>query len=443
MDLKSFLAAIVRHSGDKAMMQRAVWSSPVRTIPSKEKPTRRRASLPLEAARQYGLLDDNYCATDLAKRLVNLENEALYAEFARHVLLSCRGLRVVEATLEMKRDGLVVTGDSLAEYLSNQGVRVTIHNTAINSMRLWLEKAGVFEARSWKVDTAKMESLVGLTRTEIAALVGLTEEQQAFVLALCRINPEGPYPAAAVRELAEQILGRLIPRDSLPKRVLHDLTDMGLIEFRSKGTRGGKSAVLKTTDRFRREMLEEFLEKTAQSLDPLLTAYYIMSPAEIYRDLGARDRGVRGKALEAYAIHVMRLMGFRFLGWRKRAKESTGNAEVDVVMSGLFGNSPTRWQVQCKNTPSGNVDLEDVAKEVGLVSLTKATHILIVANCRYTRAAREFALEVMRATPLTLFLLDWSDFEKIRKSPGALASVLRAQAAEMLRIKRPSTVWGW
>ena len=283
----------------------------------------------------------------------------------------------------------------------------------------------------------------GSTRSQIAALTGLSAEQQAFLLALCRINPAGEYPAAEAREMAEQILGRRIPRDSLPKRVLVDLHDLGYLDFKSGGTSGGKSAVLQTTERFRKGVLEEFLREAVKTLDPVLTSYYQTKPSDIYAELASPDKVVRGKALEAYAIHIMRLMGFRFVGWRKRAKDSTGNAEVDVVMTGLFGNSPTRWQVQCKNTPSGSVDLEDVAKEVGLISLTKATHILMIANSRYTSDARIFAREIMRATPLTVFLMDRADFDKVRRSPGALAAILRSHANDLARLDRGKSMWGW
>jgi hypothetical protein len=441
-DLKGFLAALVRHSGDKPAIEKAIWSHPVR-IKAHKGPTRRLSSLPVEAAVAYGLLDERYAATQAAQDLVLLDPPILYAEFARHILLRCKGLRIVEAAQEMKTDGLAVTGDSLAEYLTDQGFPITIHNTAINSMRMWLEMAGVFGSRGWEVDASRVANLVGLGRQDVAALVDLNEEQRAFLYALCRVDPAGKCSAADVRELAEQILGRRIPRDSLPKRVLVDLKSLGYIDYESRGTAGGKATRLWTLPKFRKGILAPFLRDSVGSLDPVLTSYYQTSPSDIYSDLHASDTSRRGKALEAYAIHVMRLMGFRFVGWRKRAKDSTGYAEVDVVMTGLFGNSPTRWQVQCKNTPSSSVDLEDVAKEVGLLPLTKATHILIVANGRYTRDARRFADEIVATTPVTIFLLDKQDFEKVKDSPAALASILRTKAGEISRLKRGTTMWGW
>ena len=442
LDLKAFLAALVAHSGNKKGIEGAIWRSPVRTKAHRG-PTKRLSSLPVEAAVAYGLLDDKCVMTEAGRNLASLDPPELYEEFARHILISCNGLRIVEAVREMRMDGRAITGDSLAEYLTDQGFPVTIHNTAINSIRMWLEKAGVFAPRTWNVDESRLEHLIGLDGKEIAALVGLSEEQQAFLRAVCRINPSGQVSAADVREVAEQILGRRIARDSLPKRVLVDLKALGYIDFLSGGTAGGKAAKLWTLPKFRTNILEPFLSDAVKCLNPELTAYYQTNPSRIYQELSSPDKTKKGRALEKYAIHIMRLMGFRFVGWRKRAKDSTGYAEVDAVMAGLFGNSPTRWQVQCKNTPGAAVDLEDVAKEVGLVPLTNATHILIVTTGRFTADARRYASEIMAATPLTIYLLDSVDFAKVQASPGSLASILRIKAAEMSRLKRRTTMWAW
>lgn len=154
-------------------------------------------------------------------------------------------------------------------------------------------------------------------------------------------------------------------------------------------------------------------------------------PEDIYQDLASTDRFRKGQALEAYAIYIMRLLGLRFLAWRKRARE-TGGAEVDAVLAGLFGSVPTRWQVQCKNTPDAALDVEDVAREVGIAVMNRATHILIIANAGITRDAWKFAAGINRGTLFTLFLLDRGDFEEIRKSPGTIGKILRSKAEEIL-----------
>jgi hypothetical protein len=190
-------------------------------------------------------------------------------------------------------------------------------------------------------------------------------------------------------------------------------------------------------------VLAPFIERAVATLDEALTAYYVKPPTQIYAELQSTDTFIKGVALEAYAIHIMRLLGLRFVGWRKRAQDTTGRAEIDVVLTGLIGGLPSRWQIQCKNTPAGHVSLEDVAKEVGLLPLTKATHVLVLANARFTEDAVRYAHEVMRQTSVFIFLLDRDDFERVRKSPGELPVILRAKAEEASAMRRGTSIWGF
>ncbi|MHB8585223.1 MAG: restriction endonuclease [Thermoplasmatota archaeon] len=438
VDLREFLRACIRHGGDKPAMERAVWQAPVRIAPVRAPPTRRRASLPLEAARQYGLLDAAYQPTDLARKLADLASDRMYSEFARHILLNLRGLRVVEAAQQMAMDepltGTRITGDTLAAYLTAQGFRVTIHNTAINSLRMWLAKAGVFRD-GWAVDGGAKAVLLGLNDKDIAALVQLNEQERAFLLALCRLNPTGPIAASRVREMAENIIGiGYIDRSSLPK-LMRPLEEAGLVRVRSGGTRSGKTATVETTEKFSSEVLQPFVERTVKDMDAVVTDYYNRAIPEILTQLDANDSDTKGRALEAYAIQVMRLLGLRFVKWRLRAGDSR-SAEVDVVMAGVMGGVPTRWQVQCKNQTVA-MSVEDVAKEVGLVPLTKATHILIISRGGYTKPALAYARDVMRQSQVSLFLLDSDDFESIRSSRGAaLAGIIRRKSEEIGSLPR-------
>lgn len=445
IDLGAFLRALVAHSGNKAAMVKTIWAAPVNLRQDPELPSStRRQSLPLEAAIQYGLLDQEYEATKHCNRLATLSDQDLYNEFARHILLRLNGLRVVEGAQQMKLDGLKVTADELAGYLSDQGFTVGVHNTAINSLRMWLAKAGLFPgggSRAWDVDEGAKEHLAGMDDETIAALVGLTKEQRAFAVALCRIDPDGEFPAANVRDLAETIADKRLDRGNLPKTFLEPLKDAGLIEYSTGGTQSGKTSKLNTTARFKAGLLAPFLEGAVESLDAALTAYYKKPPSEIYDELGSASTHVKGEALEAYAIHIMRLLGLRFVAWRKRAKDQTGQAEIDVVMAGLLGGVATRWQIQCKNKPSGSVSLEDVAKEVGLTPLTKATHVMVVANGRVTSDAHTYAREVMRNSSLTVIILDKDDFEKIKQSPGSIAGIIRAKSRAVERIPRHGLDW--
>ncbi len=445
VSLPDYVRAAVRHSGDLDALEEALNTPPV-WIGKKLRTTRRTRRHPMEAGAQYGLLTPgSYEATDLTRKLARLSEDDLYQAFARHIVLNVGGLRVVEGAQEMHLDGRKVTGDSLAQYLSDQGFRVSVHNTAINTMRMWLAKAKLFPesgrgAGAWRPDPAVKEQLVGMDDDAIAALAALTPEQVAFAKTLARLDPDDWTPAAEVRDLAEAAEGVRIGRGSLPNEVLRPLEAAGLIEYRTGGTSSGKTSELRTTEAFRAEVLEPFLERTLKDLDPALTAYYRTRPADIYTALGSKDKHEKGQALEAFAVMVMRLLGLRFVGWRRRAEE-TGYSEVDVLMAGLFGAVPTTWQVQCKNTPSGQVRLEDVAKEVGLIPLMRATHILVLANAPFTRDARRYADAIMQNSSVTVFLLDRTDFEAIRESPANLGRILQAQAERIRDLKMATPVW--
>ena len=436
ISLPEFLAAVVKHSGDKESLLQAVWQPEVRIKTPTKAPTERRRSLPLESAVQYGLLaKDTYEATTLARELAALDLPELFDRFARHILLRCGGLRVIEAIEQMRADGLEVGGDPLARFLTAQGFRVTVHNTAINTLRMWLAQAGVFptgRAGAWNVDSAVKRKLLSLDDEQIAILAGLNPAQVAFVEGLCALEPQGWVPANEIRDWAEACRGVSIGRGSLPKEVLKVLSETGIIEYKTGGTGSGKPSKLRTTDRFNKEVLGPFVRNAIRDLDATLSAYYRKRPEDIFEELESSDPDTKGKALEAFAIFVMRMLGLRFVGWRKRA-----TAEIDALLEGVLGPVATRWQIQCKNTPSGTVRLEDIAKEVGLLPITGATHLLFIANSRFSQDAVAYAEKVSKRTAVGIYLLDKGDFDELRESPTRIARLLRDRAEGMLDAVRP------
>ena len=447
ISLPHLVAMLVANSGDREAIGEAIVTPPVRRKPYSSPPTRRMTGLPVEAAVQYGLLErGSFQATALTGSLAMLGEEQAYRAFARHILHRLGGLRVVQVAQEMYLDGSALTGDTLAQRLTDQGFRVTIHNTAINTMRMWLAKAGLFQegrgGDAWRADRDVLDQLVGVDKTTLAALAGLNPAQVAFAEALARLSPEigQQVLASDVRDLVESRDGIRIGRGSLPNEVLRPLADAGLIEFSTKGTRGGKASVLWITPAFKADVLLPILENTLKDLDQAATAYAQASPAEIKQDLMSDDAWKRGKALEAYVVFVMRLLGLRFVGWRRRSQE-TANSEVDVLMEGVVGAMPTTWQVQCKNTPSQSVRLEDIAREVGLLPLTRATHILVVANARFTSDARRYAEEIMRRIPVAIFLLDGNDFATILDRPESLGRLLLEHANHVRHVVAEAPLW--
>lgn len=446
INLSAYAKMVVRHSGDFKALQESVILPPVRIRSYENPPTLRMKRLPLEAGVQYGLLTGKiYEATDLAKELATLQEPKIYEVFARHILLNLNGLRVVEAAEEMALDRRTITGDTLAQYLTDQGFRVTVHNTAINTLRMWLAKAGLFPSGgkkdgAWTPDIAVKEKLLGLSDDTIASLASFTAEQISFVRALCRLEPQGWILASDVRDLAETTFGVRFGRTSLPLEILEPLQEANLIQYKTSGTKGGKASLVRITEKFQIEVIKPFLDVTLASLDSVLTAYYRTRPEDIFNEMRSTDIYRKGHALEAFTIYVMRLLGLRFLGWRRRAQE-TGYSEVDVLLAGLSGGMPATWQVQCKNTPSTKVRLEDVAKEVGLLPITRATHILIVANAQFTDDARKFAFQIMLNSSVTIFLLDKQDFDMLTTNPAHIGRILLSQAKFILDMRIKNSLW--
>jgi hypothetical protein len=354
------------------------------------------------------------------------------------------GLRILEGIAQMRADGIKITGDSLARFLTEQGFRVTEHNTAINSLRLWLAKAGLFpesDGDLWAVDPVRREQIVPLTNSQIGALARASPQVHAFVGALCRESPSGWVLASMIRDAAEAKDHIRIGRSSLPNEILEPLAEIGLIEYESGGTASGKSSRLRTTKQFRRDVLEPFVTNTVEHLNAAISDYYARRPEEIFDDLESNNTHTKGRALEAFAIMIMRKLSLQFVYWNRRAQD-TGQAEVDVVLSGIIGALHARWQVQYKNTPKKQIPLRDVASEVGLLTVTQATHILMIARGGFTPDAVTYANDVMRRSPVSIYLLGKKDFVALRHDSTSLMSILRHKAEDIGQLQRPSTLFG-
>lgn len=443
IDLHEFLKVVIEHSGDKAAIQKATFAKPVHLKRNSLPSSRRTASLPLEAAVQYGLLTQHqYEATDLARELAQLQRSGLFDRFARHILLNCNGLKVIEAIEQMQMDysqghsSVRITADTLARYLTDSGLTVGEHNGQINTMRMYLAKAGIFPSsrgEAWKINRQRVHELLGVSNELMEAIEGFAPLQQEFALALCRLNPTDWILAARVRDYVERTgnMAMRFPRGN-SRTYIAPLEEAGLIEIESGGTQSGKSTKLKTTSLFQAEVLEPFFQSTSEnlSLDSATTRYFRLQPQTIFGDLESTQKHRKGIALEALAIYIMRLLGLRLRGWRRRAAD-TGGAEVDVLMSGILGGIATKWQVQCKNTPNSSVRLEDLAKEVGLVGLTGVTHLLFLTTGKYTSDAEKYALRMMQTSSLSIYLLDGGAVDRIRDSATALTEILNEKSKQI------------
>jgi len=383
----------------------------------------------------YGLVDRELRLTEVGERLYQLRNDPdkLYAELARHILLNLHGMNLVQCVQDIQAAGETVDLVKLRKWLEERGIHFPRGGKHPSVMRLWLERAGVFTS-GWILNAARLKELLGASIDEVDALAALTEQQRAFLKTLANLGGPGPFASNDVEKLAAATYGVHFNEKMLPKQVLYPLEKAGFIRL-ARGTRqigrGAKPFFVEYTAKMRTEvlapLLAQFERQTSQDLRPLLRK----SMSEVLDDLKASDSHIRGLALEALAFKLMRLLDMDYVATRLRGS-ATGGAEVDLIFQSarlVF----SRWQVQCKNT--ARVNLDDVAKEVGLTRLLKSNVIVVVSTGEIGGSARSYANKVMAESNLCLVLINGEDLAQIAQRPATIVDVFQREAAQAMRLK--------
>lgn len=387
--------------------------------------------------RAYGLIEvADTTLTKEGNRLYELREDenALIESFARHILKHCQGLNFVQCILDMHVAGEDINLIKLRAWLSERGVRVPRGGKHMSTLRLWLEKAGIFTA-GYRVDQRRLDEVLGLNTEELEALATFSPEQRVFLKALANMGGGGPHSSNDIERLATATYGVAFNEKNLPKQVLYPLRDAGYIELQ-RGTkklgRGAKPFLVTASQKLAADLiipLSEQLEQQAHAdLRPLLRK----SLAAIRNELTSKKRHLRGLALEALAFKLMRLIDLRYVATRLRGR-STKGAEVDLVFESarlVF----SRWQIQCKNT--ARVSLDDVAKEVGLTHFLKSNVIVMVSTGEIGREARRYANGIMRESNLCVVMVDGADLERIEDRPTEIVDIFQREARHAMDLKK-------
>lgn len=396
------------------------------------------------AMRHYGLVaggdDGAYTLGDLGKTLREIEPDAnstlLYEAMARHILEHLHGLQVLEVIDSLRARGLTVKVANVASELLAIGIDPGGGTSGqnINPLRLWLEEAGVLDG--WEIDDSVLRHLIGAGVSEISEIAGLPLSHRAFLLALASMTGEQPYAAADVRRLAEvRAEGVQYDTKTFAKSVVGQLESDGWLAY-SKATqgRGGKSHTIVTTQKFDdtlREPLLKVLVSQTHLQDPVSLRKPISELNKIVRDQ-SRTSHERGLALEGVCIQIVRLLGARFVGWRRRGDETSG-AEVDVVAE--FADGPYMLlQIQSKASPISQRDVID--REVGVASGLKSNVILLISAQKVSPAARRAAAAHMQDSPIAILFLDGTDLTKI-ETGSEVAQMLGREWNRVASIRSP------
>ena len=387
--------------------------------------------------RAYGLIGEkDTTLTDTGRALHDLRQEeaALFEAFGRHILKRCQGMSFVQCLLDMQAAGEDIDLNKLRRWLHERGITVPRGGKHMSTLRLWLEKAGVFVAR-YRVDEARLREILGLDVEEFEVLAVFSPEQRAYLKALANVAGGGPHLSNDIERLAAATYGVTFNEKNLPKQVLYPLRDAGYIEL-ERGTkaagRGAKPFLVTATGKLVADLITPLIEQIEQLTQADLRPLLRKPLKEIRQDLQAEDRHIRGLALEALAFKLMRLIDLTYVATRLRGT-ATGGAEVDLVFEGtrlVF----SRWQIQCKNTAS--VSLDDVAKEVGLTHFLKSSAIVMVSTGKIGGEARRYANKIMADSNLCVVMVDGNDLALVEARPASIVDVFTREARHAMDLKK-------
>lgn len=387
--------------------------------------------------RAYGLIGENdatLTATGLALYNLRGDKDALHTAFAKHILKNCQGMNFVQCILDMHSAGEEIDLTKLRRWLGERGIVVPRGGKHMSTLRLWLEKAGVFVS-GYRIDQARLEQILGLGMEEFEALAAFTSEQRAYLKALANMDGGGPHFSNDIEKLAAASYGIGFNEKNLPKQVLYRLRDAGYIDLArgaKQAGRGAKPFLVTAAAKLRVDLVTPLLEQLEQQTHTDLRPLLRRPIKEIREALDSQDRHIRGLALEALALKLMRLIDLSYVSTRLRGS-ATGGAEVDLIFESarlVF----SRWQVQCKNT--ARVSLDDVAKEVGLTHFLKSNVIVMVSTGAIGKEARRYANKIMTDSNLCVIMMDGKDLALIEDRPAAIVDVLKREAHHAMDLKK-------
>lgn len=436
IELPWVLEAAYNSKGNWQSFENAVYEQYFKSTATDEKNSRKLANNTKLGMSAYGIIKSTKDTrlTDFGEELYNLrdDEESLYELLAKHILTRLHGLTLIETIKDAQARGETVTLVKLREWLEEQDVSFPRGGKHPSIMRLWLEKAGVFDNK-WQVNREKVDEILGVAEEDIEALSNLNGEQRAFLRTLANIGDTKPRYSNEIEKLAAATYGIKFDEKNLAKKVLYPLQKAGFIELHKETTgRGAKPFSVTPTTKLIAEVFDPILEQAEQWVDKDLRQLLRKPLDEILLELNAKNTYAKGLALEALAFKLMRLLDMNYVRTRLRGS-ATGGAEVDLIFESsrlVF----SRWQIQCKNVQSG-VSLEDVAKEVGLTHMLKSNVIVIVGTGQIGSEARKYANMIMKESNLCIVMVDREDIERIKDNPPSIVDVFNREARRTMELK--------
>lgn len=360
--------------------------------------------------------------------------------FCGHLIREKNGNVLLEALASLRQRGGRITKPRLQEELTRLGIKGLSNNTTDHTtLKNWMVHARIVDGDG-KSDDALVRKILGLTVAEADELKSLPLAQQVFLQYLRRehLSQTGPFPSSNLLKQCQAQFPDLFDPAQFAKKVRQPLQDGGWLEASglASGPQGGKSGLVIGTAKLLAIPIERFVPDFDANVPPELRSKLQTPASEIRADLFGSDKYKGGLALELLALRMVLDLGLDPRHFRLRSAQSA-HAEVDLIAEGahlMF----SRWAIQCKRyAPGTNVQLADVAKEMGIAIFSKAHVVVMITTSDFTSSARAYADEVTQSQPVQfLFITGDVVNDYLEKGKDVLLEHVRENARSVMSLKR-------
>jgi Restriction endonuclease len=348
-----------------------------------------------------------FALTEFGRQVLKCKTPQEAAQtFCREMIEAKNGDLLLRAVRELTDRGDAVTKASLKAELRRLGIvglstNTTDHTTLLNWMRVASIVTG--PPNGPQINDVVLKQLTGVSSAEQDAFEGLTLPQQLFLQVLRKRHEteSGPFLVEGLLQELIEAYPHLFDEGQFAKQVRIPLVAEKWIQVTGlpTGGQGGKSGWVGGAEL----LLGIPIAKLIPDFDQVIPAHVrkrIRTPLKQILEWleDTSDKNKRGLGLELLAVRMVLDLQLEPRDFRQESKD-TAFAEVDVTAEGshlLF----SRWTFQCKNRPTANVGVSDVAKEVGVAIYMRAHVIVMVSMSGFTGVAHSYARQVTRATHL-------------------------------------------
>lgn len=362
--------------------------------------------------------------------------------FCAHLLREKNAKVLIEALSAMRKRKTTITKSSLKDELKLRGIAGLSNNTTDHStLKNWFIHAGLV-SKAGDPNDISIKAILGISSSENDDFKSLTLGQQVF-LHLLRKRHETDSSPFQVKELLKECIDKyphLFDDAHFAKKVRQPLEAGGWVETigLAKGVHGGRSGQISGTTKLMDIPTSQVIPDFDQVIPADLRSKINTPLDELSTDLWGGNTYKAGIALELLALRMIIDLGLEPRHFRLRSAQ-TAYAEVDLIAEGshlLF----SRWTFQCKRygkETSTKLGLGDVAKEVGIAIFSKAHVVVMVTTTDFSQDAKDYALEITRATHLQFVFVDGKIInDYLKNGKDILWHHFQTNAKDVMSIKR-------